>query len=348
MKTPKISIIIIHYNTPQYLQTCLDGIFKQSYKNIEVIFIDNDSPDDSGLKFVTEHYKDKENLVIVPNEENLGYSKAANQGIKMAIERENPADYVVITNPDIIYSPSYFEKIIHRVEKDQKIAAVTGKVYKYDFKNKKPTKIIDTVGLIAFKNRRIIDDGQGIEDVGQFDKEKEVFGVSGACPLYRREALEDVKINGEYLDEDFFMYKEDVDLSWRFQLYGWKCIYYPSAVAFHGRGTGIHKRFSMGQLLKHRGKLSKFQKHYSFKNQHLMEVKNESWGTFLRDFPRILLKKIVAPFYITLFEPYLWKSYLDCFKQLPEALKKRKIIQKNKKVSAAVMSKKFKSKSSYL
>ena len=79
-----------------------------------------------------------------------------------------------------------------------------------------------------------------------------------------------------------------------------------------------------------------------------MEVKNESWGTFLRDFPRILLKKIVAPFYITLFEPYLWKSYLDCFNQLPEALKKRKIIQKNKKVSAAVMSKKFKSKSSYL
>lgn len=347
MKKPKISIIIIHYNTPQYLQTCLDGIFKQTYKNIEIIFIDNDSPGDSGLKFMSEHYKNKDNLIIVPNEDNLGYAKAANQGIKMAIERENPADYVVITNPDIIYSHSYFEKLIHRVKKDPKIAAATGKVYKYDFEHKRPTKIIDTVGLIAFKNRRIIDDGQGIEDTGQFDKEKEVFGISGACPLYRREALEDVKVMGEYMDEDFFMYKEDVDLSWRFQLYGWKCFYYPNAVAFHGRGTGIHKRFSMGEILKHRGKLSKFQKHYSFKNQHLMEAKNESWGTYLRDLPRILLKKIATPFYITFREPYLWKSYLTYFKQLPAALKKRKIIQKNKKISAAAMSKKFKKKSCY-
>ncbi|MBD3360998.1 glycosyltransferase [Candidatus Peregrinibacteria bacterium] len=341
-KQPIVSITIIHYNTPQYLKTCLDSIFNQTYKNIEVYFIDNNSPDKSGLNFVIREYKDRKNLKIIPNKENLGYAKAANQGIKLAIEHENKADYVVITNPDIIYTKSYFEKIVSRIEKDENIAAITGKVYKYDFDNKKKTNIIDTVGLFAYKNRRIIDRGQGLEDKGQFDEEKEVFGVSGACPLYRREALKDVKILGEYFDEDFFMYKEDVDLSWRFLLYGWNNFYFPKAVAYHGRGTGVFKRFTNKEVLSHRGKLSKFQKKYSFKNQRLMQAKNELWGTFFADFGTIMLRKILMPFYITFREPYLWKSYLDYVKQLPSALKKRRIIMKNRRASAKEMKKWFK------
>jgi len=348
MKKPKISIIIIHYNTPQYLKTCLDSIFKQTYKNIEVIFIDNDSPSDDGLKYVEAHYSDRDNLIIVPNEDNLGYAKAANQGIDMAIKRKDPADYVVITNPDIIYSPSYFEKIVHRMEKDRHIASATGKVLKYDFENKRATDIIDTVGLIAYKSRRIADDGQGLKDNSAFDKEKEVFGVSGACPIYRREALEDAKIFGEYLDNDFFMYKEDVDLSWRLLLFGWKSLYFPKAIAFHGRGTGIHKRFTTREIFKHRGKLSKFQKHYSFRNQYLMQWKNEMPGTFLRHFIPIMFRLIAMPFYITITEPYLWKAYLEHLKLLSGTLKKRKEIMKRTKISAREMAKNFKCKSGYL
>jgi len=348
MTQPKISIVIIHYNTPDYLKTCLNSIFHQTYKNIEVFFIDNNSPSKEGLNYVKHYYSHHKNLHIIDNEENLGYAKAANQGIRKAIERAHPSDYVVITNPDIIYTKDYFEKIIKRVEMNNSIAAITGKVYKYDFKHKKRTNIIDTVGLFAYRDRRIIDSGQGLEDTGQFDNEEQVFGVSGACPLYRREALEEVKIMDEYFDEDFFMYKEDVDLSWRFLLYGWKNIYYPKAIAYHGRGTGIHKRFSKKQVLKKRSKLSKFQKHYSFKNQKLMQSKNEMVGTFFADFGPIMLKKLLLPIYITFREPYLWGSYLKYIKQLPKALKKRKLIMKNKKVSAAEMKKWFKSRPDYL
>src|SRR3989338_9206247 len=104
---PKISIILIHYNTPQFLNGCLDAIFGQTYKNIEIIFIDNNSPDRSGLEFVQKKYGNNERIQIVPNPENLGYAKAANQGIRMS-----NSDYVVITNPDILYTPTYFEKII--------------------------------------------------------------------------------------------------------------------------------------------------------------------------------------------------------------------------------------------
>ncbi|MFH1284680.1 MAG: glycosyltransferase family 2 protein [Candidatus Peregrinibacteria bacterium] len=339
---PKVSVTIIHYNTPQYLKTCLDSIFAQTYKNIDVIFIDNNSPDKSGLNFVKREYKDKKNLRIIPNAINTGYAPAANQGIRLAIECQNPADYVVITNPDIIYTKTYFEKAISRIEKDPDLAAITGKVYKYDFDSKKPTKIIDTVGLLAYKNRRVVDRGQGAQDTGQFDKEEEVFGISGACPLYRREALEDVKVLGEYFDEDFFMYKEDVDLSWRFLLYGWKSLYYPKAIAYHGRGTGVFKRFSTAQAMAHRGKLSKFQKKYSFRNQRLMQTKNELPGTFFANFGTIMLRKILTPIYITFREPYLWRSYIDYLKLLPRALKKRRVIMKNRRISTSEMKKWFK------
>ncbi len=365
---PKVSIVIIHYNTPQFLKTCLDAIFAQTYKNIEVIFIDNNSPDKSGLDFVRDNYGDRDGLKIIANEENLGYAKAANQGIKAAdgyairsfdsafciphSASTHPSSYIVITNPDIIYTPNYFEKIIARIEQDPHIAAITGKVYKYDFDRNKPTNVIDTVGLFAYKNRRIIDDGQGLIDEGQFDEECEVFGVSGACPLYRREALEDVKIsNGdtdEYLDEDFFMYKEDVDISWRFLLYGWKSLYYPKAIAYHGRGTGVQRRFFNKEILANRSRLSKFQKHYSFKNQHLMEAKNELWSNFFTDFFSIIFKKIAIAGYITLKEPFLWKSYFEYLKQLPRILRKRKIIMERKRIKSSEMRKWFKKQSKYL
>ncbi|MBP9771052.1 glycosyltransferase family 2 protein [Candidatus Gracilibacteria bacterium] len=367
---PKISLVIIHYNTPHYLESCLTAIFEQTYKNIEVIFIDNNSPDKTGLEYVKKTFGHKTNLIIVPNSENLGYAKAANQGIRMAIEGKDQeeallpdlsenvlanaptnfekADYVVITNPDIVYSPTYFEEAIARIEQDPKISALTGKVYKYDFERLQPTNIIDTVGLFAYKNRRIIDDGQGLIDEGQFDEECEVFGVSGACPLYRTKALEDVKIMGEYLDEDFFMYKEDVDLSWRFLLAGWKNFYYPGAVAYHGRGTGVQRRFFNKEIVANRKSLSKFQKKYSFKNQHLMERKNELWLNYFADFFPIIFKKLAVFAYITVNEPYLWASYFDYIKQLPRALKKRSLIMKKRRISAGEMRKWFKTQSKYL
>ncbi len=351
IKDKKISIVIIHYNTPDYLPTCFDSILNQTYKNLEILFIDNNSPSNKGLKWVEKKYLGDPRVKIIANDDNLGYAKAANQGIRLAIEEpeeEERADYVVITNPDIIYSPTYFEKIVHRMEKDEKIAAITGKVYKYDFDRNQATKIIDTVGLFAYRSRRIIDDGQGLLDEGQFEQECEVFGVSGACPLYRREALEDVKIMDEYFDEDFFMYKEDVDISWRFLLFGWKSLFYPKAVAFHGRGTGIYRRFFNRQVLKNRDKLSPFQKKYSFKNQHLMQVKNDLPLNFLTHFPQILFRKLGAFAYITFREPYLWRSYMDYLKQMPRALKKRRIIMKRRRVSNKEMKKWFSKQSKYL
>lgn len=319
-----ITAILINYNTRDMLAGCLKSLSAQTHKNIKVIFIDNDSQDGS-CDFIQEHFPQ---VTAVCNSVNLGYAKAANQGIKMS---ETP--YVMILNADIRFEPDYIEKCLKKMEEDKKIAAIAGKIYRYDFKNEEKTKTIDTAGLFCFRNRRIIDNGQGLEDKGQFDQEQEVFGISGCCPIYRREALDNVRVFGEYLDGDFFMYKEDVDLSWRFLLFGWKNYYLPSAVTYHGRGTGVLKRFSHWEVAKNRSQLSHFTKYYSFKNQRLMQVKNELWGNYLKNIIPIFIKDLLIAGYVLFREPYLVKAWFHALRQLPNALRKRAYIMKNKKVT---------------
>lgn len=319
---PMISIIIIHYKTKHLLRPCIEALLNQTYKDTEIIFIDNNSQDGS-VDYVRENWPQ---IQVVENNENIGYAGAGNQGIELS-----KGEYVFITNPDIILNLDYFEKAVAKMEKEKDIAALTGKILQYDFSTEKATGLIDTTGLKMFRSRRVIDRGQGEKDHGQYDKEEYVFGVSGACPLYRKSALENVKIYGEYLDNDFFMYKEDVDLSWRFQLFGWKCLYYPHIVAYHGRGTGIYDRETIFGTLKYRDKLSKFQKYHAYKNQRLMQLKNETLEGFLKDFVWIIGKEILHFAYMLFREPFLFKSLLVAIGQIPKMLKKRKEIMRRKK-----------------
>jgi len=241
------------------------------------------------------------------------------------------------------------------MEVDEKIGAVQGKLYqarKDMWEVEPPTggstsKIIDTTGLLMFKNRRVVSRGQGEKDRGQYQR-GEIFGVDGAAPLYRRKALEDIKLpifkgcipksnEFEYFDEDFFMYKEDIDLAWRMQLYNWKAIYEPKAIGYHLRAAGEGAVKSYLKVAKARKKISDFAKYHSFKNDRLMRIKNELPVLFFRDFHRIIIKEIAAWLYVLLFEKYTWKAIRELYKQIPKAWRKRKIIMSCKKVGAKKM-----------
>lgn len=305
---------------------------QQTYQEKEIFFIDNNSRDHS-VEVVKKHFP---RLQCILNEKNIGYSRAANQSIYKA-----QGKYVMVMNIDIILNNDYIEKIVKYMEKEKNIAASSGKLLKYDTEKKQKTNIIDSTGLYCYRNRRIIDRGQGSEDKGQYDKEEEIFGITGACPIYRKSALESIKIENEYFDEDFFMYKEDIDISWRLRLKGWKIFYIPSAVAYHARGTGVLKRFTHIEVAKNRKHLSRFQKFYAYKNQRLMQTKNEMWQNILRDFPYILWKEILIFAYIILREPYLLRAFFHLLRQLPKAIRKRKYIMKNKVITWKDMSKWF-------
>lgn len=267
-KKSLLSVIVIGYNNRKYLKTCFNSIRQQTlFKKgkIDVFYIDNISHDDSPA-YVLKHHPFAR---VFQNHFNFGYAGGANQGIDLS-----GTPFVSIMNPDIILEPDFYERVIKSMQRRKSTGSATGKLLKYNFSTKKATKVIDTTGLHFRGSTRTTDRGQGRKDEGQYDYRREVWGVSGACPVYRMEALVSIKVNGRYFDEDFFMYKEDVDLSWRLNRKGWKSIYVPRAVGYHGRGTGAWKRKGIFGLIRGRKGLSRFQKFHSFRNHILMLIKN--------------------------------------------------------------------------
>jgi len=145
----------------------------------------------------------------------------------------------------------------------------------------------------------------------------------------------------EYFDEDFFAYKEDVDLAWRMRLYGWRAVYEPEAVGYHLRGAGEKAVKTPIAIVKGRRKISKFAKFYSFKNKRLMQIKNELPGLFFRHFCSIIINEIAAWGYVLFFETYTLKAIKSLIKEIPIARRKRKITMARKRVGAREMKKWF-------
>lgn len=313
-----ISLVIVNYNNKSYLKRCISSIFEQTYQNLEIIFIDNESKDGS-LEFMKEEYSNT-NILLIRNDVNNGYAGAANQGIELSNGK-----YVMILNPDIIMEEDFIEKMYGFIDKDESIGALSGKLLKYDFESDKKLNYIDSAGIVMFKSTRCIDRGQNEEDLGQYDKIEQVFGVCGAAPLYRKSALDTVAIEGEYFDEDFFAYKEDVDLSWRFNLMGFKNMYYPEAVAYHGRGLGG----SMGGLvnfIKNRNSQSEFLRGISYRNHLLMVYKNNVDDFIKKNAYYIIKREIAFLGYITIFERFNYKYLNEAIKYRHKMKKKKNIL----------------------
>jgi len=329
---PVVSINLLTYNRCQYIKNCLNSVFEQSYPYLEILIIDNASTDDT-VNYLRKKFRNEpsENLRIIFNQQNLGFAAGHNQGIK-----ESRGEFILCLNQDVVLDKDFIKKAVEIFKKNGKAAAVQGKLVRPSGSN-----IIDNAGLVILKNRRIIARGQGQVDEGQFEKIEEVFGVDGAAPVYQRKALEDIKINNQYFDEDFFCYKEDVDLAWRMRLYGWKAVYQPKSIAWHDRTAGDSATTNYFGIIRERLKISKFAKYLAFKNQRLMQIKNEQIWLLLKHLPWFLPKEIASWFYVLLFERYTWRAIKDLFRQIPRAWQKRKMIMAKKRVGVGEMGKWF-------
>jgi len=316
----KVSVNILNTNERKFLEKTLPLILEQTYPAFEVTLIDNASTDGS-VEYVRENFP---GIRILENEENLGYTGGHNRGI-----RETDGEYVMLLNADIFMRPDFIEKKVSTIETDSSVGMAEGKLLQIrpDETGFPEYKIFDSIGLAINKMRKNCDRGYGIEDTGQYDREEYVFGPSGATPLYRREMLEDIRIDDEDLDSTFFIYREEVDLAWRAQLYGWKCLYNPEAVAYHVRGYSPKSR---KQTPKHFRQLQ-------FRNRYLMLVKNESLRNLFIHLPFFLAYELLQFGYVILREPHLFHAYAQFFQLLPEAMRKRKIISSKKRVTNSYM-----------
>src|SRR5258708_3246517 len=241
--------------------------------------------------------------------------------------QNSTGEFIQLVNDDLLLEPNYIEEML-KVFDDPKVAAAAGKILRYDFQKNQKLNIIDTTGITISSSGRAKDRGQLEADSGQYDNQKEVFGVSGAGPMYRKSALEKVRFEQEYFDEDFVMYWEDVDLSWRFNNAGYKNIYVPTATAYHGRTAGQSEGgyLHLWKFIKHHKKLNHQVLKWNYKNHILMYIKNAKhiWH------PAFVLRELAMLGYIVVFETSTLKVIPELFRQIPKILKKRSIDKKKK------------------
>ncbi len=348
MTHPQVSVIIINWNGAQYLHACLTSLCQQTYPLLEILVIDNASTDhslhvieefESHLPEFTQQHQSR-SLQIISNTQNKGFCYGNNQGI-----HQSQGEFVLLLNADVTLDARFIEILVDCMQSDGTIGITLGKL----LNGHDPTKL-DSTGIVIYKNRRAVDRGQGQDDIGQYELQEEVFGASGATCLYRRAMLDDIKYcrddlhaigrfqayspplvggvrgggneqppHDEYLDEMFFAYKEDIDLAWRSQLAGWKCVYVPKAVGRHFRNWGSGKRTN----------IPKWIRRHSLKNRYLMLLKNEQWKTITPHLLVIFWYELQSLIYILLREPHLVLALKDIIRLWPEIRQKRDITQQH-------------------
>ncbi len=337
---PKVSINLVTLNGKEYLPFCLKSIFDQSLQDFSLLIIDNHSTDGT-VEYLKENWT---KVKVVIHKENHGFCQAHNEAIVWT-----NSDYVLILNQDVVLESNFLIECVKFLEENEKTGGVTGKLLRLDLDNDSPNEkeqIVDSAGFKIFRNHQIIDRGAGEKDKGQFNKIEEVFGISGACCMFRRKALEDIKLSPtEYFDKDYFAYKEDADLSWRLRLYGWKLFYLPQAKAYHKRVAFTETKLPAlptKRTLKIRRQKPQIINFLSYKNHLLTIVKNEFLSNLILCAPFIFFYEFKKLIWILLFEHATLKAIFVFFQQLPSALKKRRIIMNKKKIKAKEIRKWYK------
>jgi len=217
MNKQKASIIILNWNGKHFLDMCLSSVLNQTYKDFEVMVVDNASTDGS-VEYVREKYP---MIKIVQNDKNLGFAKGCNVGI-----RHSDADYIVTLSNDTRVEPNWLEELIRVAETDKRIGICGSKLVLMDSPN-----IYNSAGFFLILNAYIYDRAAFYKrkKIGLYEKLEQVDGVCAASALYRKKMLDEVGL----FDERFFFGHDDIDLSWRAKHYGWKAMYVPTSVCYH-------------------------------------------------------------------------------------------------------------------
>jgi GT2 family glycosyltransferase len=212
---PAASIIVINWNGAQHLPVCLNALRAQTLRDFEIIVADNASRDDS-LQLLARDYPE---VNVVALSKNLGFTGGNNAGIRVA-----RGEFIVLLNNDTEVDAHWLEEILAAFERHPEAGLVASKMKLFDRRDTFHTAG-DFYRLDGLPGNR----GVWETDRGQYDREEYVFSACGGSAAYRKSMLDQIGL----LDEDFFYSCEDIDLAWRAQLAGWKCVYAPKAVVYH-------------------------------------------------------------------------------------------------------------------
>lgn len=268
---PRVSIIVLNWNGLGYVEECVDSLLGQTWRDFELIVVDNGSTDGS-LEVLRKKLPGK--ALLIESGRNLGYAAGNNLGIA-----QSSAEWIALFNNDAVADRFWLQRLMEAVDIDRekkrgRVGMAASKVLFYDRRD-----VIDNTGHLIYPDGLNRGRGRLERDRGQYDGYAEALFPSGCAGLYRRDMLDEVGL----LDEDFFAYGEDADLGLRGRLLGWKCIFAPQARVYH--------RYSAGA-----GAYSKLKAYHVERNRVWVMVKT---------FPLSMV--VASPFYTIL--RYIYQSF---------------------------------------
>jgi GT2 family glycosyltransferase len=310
----RVSVTIVTYNSGRFIKRCLESVLAQRYGNKEVIVIDNASMD--GTVDILEQFEDR--CQIVYNDENIGFAAAQNQAICLS-----NGDWVLTLNPDVLLLPNFIQSLVEAGQIDPKIGTVCGKLLTILATFDLPDKpLVDSTGIYFTPMLRHLDRGSQEIDNGHYLHHEYVFGATAAAALYRRRMIDDVSLDDEFFDPDFFVYREDADVAWRAQLLGWRCIYTPHARGYHVRNVLPGNRRALPSEINM----------HSVKNRFLMRMKNMTGHLYRRNWFSITTRDVVVLCCCLVREQSSLKALWYVLRNWKRVMEKRREIMARKRV----------------
>lgn len=315
-----VSAVVVNWNGAWYLGECLESLFAQSHRDLEVIVVDNGSND--GSLDLLRAFGDR--IRLIANRENRGFAGGANQGIRAA-----RGDYIALLNNDARAEPSWLAELVAAIESAPDIGMCASKILFFP-----ETAFIDKAGHLMYPDGLNAGRGKWERDRGQYDAREEALFPDGAAALYRKRMLQEIGL----FDEDFFAYGDDADLGMRARLSGWRCLYVPSAVVYHRHSQSLGRNSPQKALLVERNRFWLAVKLWPwplllasplftavrfFWQAYGALASSGSAGAFIRANSR---RKLLAT---------LLAAYASGLKGLPAMWRKRRQIRRNRRLSDA-------------
>jgi len=316
MSTRPVLVSIVTYDSEEHLDACLRSVREQGVP-VRIRVFDNASRDQS-CRVALDH-----GAQLHRSSENRGFSHGHNFHL-----RQGGFDHVLILNPDVVLSKGYLKTLMESMSGVKRVGTAGGKLYRMDSAGQTVHEgeypVLDTTGIYFTPTQRHFDRGSQQPDRGQYDRRELVFGISGAALLCTREMLEDLRYGDEYLDEDFFAYREDADLAWRAQLRGWRALYEPAAQGLHVRRV----------LPSRRARLASHINYHSLKNRYLMRIKNLDPAVRRKCFPFMWIRDLGIIGYVLLRERSSLSAYRQVCRLRERFLGKREWVRETRRVPA--------------
>lgn len=264
MTGPAVSVVVPTRDGKALLERCLASLEAQTFRDFEVVVVDNGSSDGS-RELVQRRFP---SAILVELAENRGFAGGSNAGAEQA-----RGAAIAVVNNDIEAEASWLEELVSCLDRHPRAASLASKILRRD-----DPRVLDGAGDEMTRSLKAYRRGQGERDRGQYEHEEQVFSASGTACLWRAEVFR--RLGG--FDEGFHAYYEDVDLGFRARRAGWECWYAPRAVVYHvGGGTSG-------------GRWSEFESFYSVRNRWATIAKNAPTGWLVRNAPLVVTGELAS------------------------------------------------------